>query len=85
MPRRAVFAGILSLGLAALPGAGAAGDTVVGGAPMRPELQRQALHFWQTVAAKPDDRASLLRAHISAGILQRKGEASLNETFTMLA
>jgi CubicO group peptidase (beta-lactamase class C family) len=48
-------------------------------------MRQQALHFWQIVAAKPDDRASLLKRHFTAGILQRIGEARLNETFAMLA
>lgn len=48
-------------------------------------MQQQAVHFWQTVAATPDERAPLLKAHFSAGIVQRRGEDKLNETFTMLA
>lgn len=48
-------------------------------------MAQQARHFWQTVAAKPDDRQDLLKAHFSAGIVQRRGEARLNETLTMLA
>jgi CubicO group peptidase (beta-lactamase class C family) len=55
------------------------------GAPAEQAMQQQARQFWQTVAAKPEDRGPLLKAHFSAGILQRRGEAGLNETFTMLA
>jgi CubicO group peptidase (beta-lactamase class C family) len=90
-PRRTAFAFILSLGLVAVPGASMAaegppaGDAVARDAPARPEIQQQALYFWQSVAAKPGDRMSLLKAHFSAGLVQRNGEASLNETFAMLA
>lgn len=70
----------MSLGLMAAPGFGSASE-----APPGPLLQQQAQHFWQTVVARPDDRAALLKAHFSAGIVQRNGEARLHETFTMLA
>jgi CubicO group peptidase (beta-lactamase class C family) len=45
----------------------------------------QASHFWQTVAAKPDERGALLRQHFSPALRERKGEADLLETFASLA
>jgi CubicO group peptidase (beta-lactamase class C family) len=49
------------------------------------ELERQAGRFWQTVAAKAEDRPALLERHFSAGLRERNGDASLLETFAMLA
>lgn len=91
MTRRMTCACILSLGLVAAPGAGmaaegpAAGSAVTSSTPAQPGLQQQARYFWQTVVAKPGDRGALLKAHFSAGIVERRGEAGLNETFAMLA
>ncbi len=79
-PRRKVCVSLLSLGAAFAAGAA----TTVG--PLdRVAIEQQALRFWQTVAAKPEDRSALLRAYFSAGIVQRNGEAKLTETFDMLA
>ena len=75
--RGLVCASLLSLGVAAAHGAGSASA--------RTEIERLARHFWQTVAAKPADRAALLSAHFSPGIVQRNGEAGLADTFNMLA
>jgi hypothetical protein len=49
------------------------------------ELERQAGRFWQTVAAKAEHRPALLERHFSAGLRERNGDASLLETFAMLA
>lgn len=78
LPRRWACACLLALGLAATPGIAAAAEA-------QTAMQQQARRFWQTVAAKPEDRGALLRAHFSAGILQRRGEASLLETLATLA
>jgi CubicO group peptidase (beta-lactamase class C family) len=48
-------------------------------------MEQRASHFWQTVMAKPGDRAPLLARYFSRGIRERNGEASLLETFSMLA
>ncbi len=72
-----------SAGMAADGSAANAEGAVVASA--RPEMERLARHFWQTVVAKPEDRAALLKAHFSAGIVQRNGGAGLIETFSMLA
>jgi CubicO group peptidase (beta-lactamase class C family) len=48
-------------------------------------MEQQSLRFWQTVVAKPADRAPLLKRNFSASIVQRNGKDSLLETFDMLA
>jgi|GEM_PF-299239 len=48
-------------------------------------MQQHAARFWQTMAAKPADRAQLLQRHFSARLLQGNGADSLLETFDMLA
>jgi CubicO group peptidase (beta-lactamase class C family) len=48
-------------------------------------MEQQSLGFWQTVAAKPADRAALLKRYFSASIVERNGKDSLLETFDMLA
>lgn len=92
LPRRlacafiATFASLSSLSLAAAPGAApAASGPAAVRAATQGALQQQAQAFWQTVAAKPELRGALLKRHFSAGIVQRNGEAGLNETFGMLA
>lgn len=88
-PRRRALAGIVSLSLAGGVGPAAAGTAgsgaAAGAASDGTALRRHALHFWQTVAAAPEDREARLKAHFSAGIVQRQGPARLNETFAMLA
>jgi CubicO group peptidase (beta-lactamase class C family) len=49
------------------------------------ELERHAGGFWQTVAAKSEDRPALIARHFSAGLRERNGDDSLLETFAMLA
>jgi CubicO group peptidase (beta-lactamase class C family) len=48
-------------------------------------MQRNALQFWRTVAAKPDQRASLLKRYFSADIVKRNGAESLLEMLASLA
>lgn len=49
------------------------------------ELEEQASQFWQTVAAKVDDREPLLETHFSQELRERNGDEELLETFAMLA
>lgn len=49
------------------------------------EMEQQASRFWQTIAAKVDDRVPLLETHFSAGLRERNGDEALLETFAMLA
>lgn len=48
-------------------------------------MVQQAGHFWQTVAAKPDQRPALLRQHFSPGLRERRSETDLLETLASLA
>ena len=48
-------------------------------------LEQHAGRFWQTVAARADDRQALLESHFSPGLRERNGDASLLDTFAMLA
>jgi CubicO group peptidase (beta-lactamase class C family) len=90
-PRRIACACITSLALATSLAAGtpaeapAPGGTPASGAEAQAQLQRLATLFWQSVAAKPDKRALLLKRHFSTGLVQRHGEAGLDESFNMLA
>ncbi len=81
----------VALGLASATAAGAppaaplSGASPAGSTATPCALAPHARQFWQTVVAPPGERADLLRRHFSAGIVQRQGEASLAETFTMLS
>jgi CubicO group peptidase (beta-lactamase class C family) len=59
-------------------------DTAVGKASQG-LFEQQSTHFWQTVAANPEDRKALLERYFSPGIRERNGEERLLESFAMLA
>ncbi|MDZ4349416.1 MAG: serine hydrolase domain-containing protein [Xanthomonadaceae bacterium] len=72
------------IGVAISTRAEAQPDSAVGTASQE-LLEQQATRFWQTVAAKPEERKALLERNFSAGIRERNGEEQLLETFAMLA
>lgn len=79
-----LLAGAAAMASSAEPPAAATG-AVAPDAAAQGLLQQQARHFWQTVAAAPEERTALLKRHFSASIVQRSGEAGLLDTFKMLA
>jgi CubicO group peptidase (beta-lactamase class C family) len=79
-----VLAWVVMLGFAASVAVGATLDAAGGKAPQS-VMEQQSRRFWQTVAAKPDDRPGLLKRYFSSGLRERKGEEDLLETFAMLA
>lgn len=75
---------VAMIGVAISTRAEAQPDSAVGTASQE-LLEQQATRFWQTVAAKPEERKALLERNFSAGIRERNGEEQLLETFAMLA
>ncbi len=86
-----VWASIVALGWATWASAGppsaAAADTgdSASEASARSVMVQQSTVFWKTVAASADDRATLLGRYFSPGLVQRRGEPALLETFAMLS
>jgi CubicO group peptidase (beta-lactamase class C family) len=78
------LAWVALLGFATSVAAGAPPDAASGKASKH-IMEQQALRLWQTVAAKPAERTSLLKRYFSTGLRERNGEESLLETFVMLA
>ncbi len=62
---------------------------VAQGSPAAPvaqgAMEQMGAGFWQTVVAKPAERPALIQRFFSPGIRERRGEAGLQETFSMLA
>jgi hypothetical protein len=82
------MAWVVALGLLTVAGATQAAPQTkkpLSGKATQTVMQQNALQFWQTVAAKPDERAALLKRYFSPGIVKRNGAESLLEILASLA
>jgi CubicO group peptidase (beta-lactamase class C family) len=78
------LAAVLTIGFAASAATPEDVGIATGKAPPT-ALEQHGSRFWQTVSAGEDDRGPLLEIHFSPSLRERTGDASLLETFAMLA
>lgn len=83
--RRRIAAGWLAALALAAPLALQARPEAPGATASRAPVVQSAALFWQTVAARADERGALLQRHFSPGIRERRGEAGLLEILAGLS